>query len=136
MCTVEETHGAEQRAIIELLMDISLSERVPLVHPWPLRAPTWESPPFITCRTFPAFICFSHLSWHFQCFFLFSSFVACACVCSEHGTSDSLFSPFLLALSSVFFFLFLLSFRVRACTRSTAPRASPAPSRVSAGAGG
>ena len=35
-----------------------------------------------------------------------------------------------------FFFSFLLPFRVRACTSSTAPRASPAPSRVPAGTGG
>ena len=46
-----------------------------------------------------------------------------------------LFSPFLLALS-VFSSFFLLSFRVRVCTPSTAPRVSPAPSWVSAGAGG
>ena len=32
---------------IELLTDISLSMRARLVHPWPLRAPTWEPPLFI-----------------------------------------------------------------------------------------
>ena len=37
---------------------------------------------------------------------------------------------------SVLFSFFLLSFRVRACTPSTAPRASAAPSRVSADGGG
>ena len=47
----------------------------------------------------------------------------------------SLFSFFLLALSVRSFF-FLLSFRVHVCTPGTAPRASPASSRVSAGAGG
>ena len=59
-----------------------------LVHPWPLRAPTWESPPVITFRTFPAVLCFIRLSWHFQSFF--SSFVSCACVSSEHGTAGKL----------------------------------------------
>ena len=49
--------------------------------------------------------------------------------------SDSLFSPILLECSVIFFF-FLLSFRVRACTPSTAPRASASPSRVSADGGG
>ena len=43
---------------IELLTNISLSERTRLVHPWPLRAPTWKHPPFITCRTFPAVLRF------------------------------------------------------------------------------
>ena len=75
---------------IELLTDISLSERARLVHPWPLRAPTWKSPPFFTRRTFPAALCFLHFSGHFWVFFSF----------------------------------FLVLFRVRACTQSTAPRAS------------
>ena len=42
---------------IEILIDISLSERARLVHPWPLRAPTSKPPPFITCLTFPAVLC-------------------------------------------------------------------------------
>ena len=42
------------------------------------------------------------------------------------------FSIYLLALSDLFPF-FLFTFRVRACTPITAPRASAAPSRVSAG---
>ena len=42
---------------IEPLTDISFSERARLVHPWPLRAPPWEPPPFITWRTFPAVLC-------------------------------------------------------------------------------
>ena len=50
-------------------------------------------------------------------------------------SSGSFFSQFLLALS-VLFPIFLLSFRVRACTPSTASRASPATSRMSADAGG
>ena len=50
-------------------------------------------------------------------------------------SSGSFFSPFLLALSGLPSF-FLLSFRVRACNPSTAPQESPAPSRVSASAGG
>ena len=50
-------------------------------------------------------------------------------------SSGSLFSLFFLAFSVLFPF-FLLSLCVRACTPSTAPRACPAPSRVSAGAGG
>ena len=56
---------------IELLTDISLSERARLVHPWPLRAPTWESLPFVTCRNFPAVLCFLHFAWHFQSLFPF-----------------------------------------------------------------
>ena len=40
-----------------------------MVHPWPLRAPTWKSPPFITCLTFPAVLCFLHFSWHSRFFF-------------------------------------------------------------------
>ena len=37
---------------------------------------------------------------------------------------------------SVIFPFFVLSFRLRVCSRSTATRAGPAPSRVSADAGG
>ena len=89
------------RGRIELLTDISLSERDRLAHPWPLGASTWKSPPL--------------LAGLFQQFFVFS-------------TS--------LRALSVLLSFFLLSFRVRACTRSTAPRVSPAPSRVPAGAAG
>ena len=99
---VSSTCAFSIHADIEQLTDISLAERARLVHPWALRAPTWKSPPFITCRTFPAVLYFLHFSWHFRFFF-----------------------PF-----------FLCSFRVRTCSRSTAPRASPAPSRVSAVASG
>ena len=37
----------------------------------------------------PAVLCFLHFSWSFQFFFssLFSYFVSCACVYSEHGTA-------------------------------------------------
>ena len=51
-------------------------------------------------------------------------------------SNGSLCSPFLLALSFFFSPFFLLSLRVRTCTRSTAPRASPAPSRASTDGGG
>ena len=44
---------------IELLTDIPLSDNARLVPPWPLRAPTWESPSFITCRTFQRFVILS-----------------------------------------------------------------------------
>ena len=47
----------------------------------------------------------------------------------------SFVSPFLSALSALPSFL-LLSFHVRECPPSTAPRESPAPSGVPAGAGG
>ena len=50
-----------------LARDIFLSERARLVHPWPLRAPTWIPPPPTTCRREPFFP-------------LFSSFVLCTCV--------------------------------------------------------
>ena len=47
------------------------------------------------------------------------------------------FFPFSISFAlSVMFLFFLLSLRVRACTQSTAPRAIPAPSCVSAGGGG
>ena len=43
---------------VEVLTDISLSERARLVvHPWPLRAPTWTTSPSIACRAFPAVGC-------------------------------------------------------------------------------
>ena len=41
-------------SMIQLFTDISLSERARLVHPWPLRAPIWTSPPLGTYRAFPA----------------------------------------------------------------------------------
>ena len=50
-------------------------------------------------------------------------------------SSGSLFSAFSLG-AFIPFPLFLLSFRVRVCLPNTAPRASAAPSRVSAGGGG
>ena len=59
---------------IELHTDISLSERARLVHPWPLRGPTRESPSFISCRTFPAVLCFLRFAGHFRLFFSFFSF--------------------------------------------------------------
>ena len=65
---------------VDLLLDISLSERARLVHPWSLRAPTWKSPPFITCRTFPVVLCSLLYLGTSVRFFLFSSFVSCACV--------------------------------------------------------
>ena len=54
---------------VELFTGMSLSERARLVHPWPLRASTWRSPPFFTCRTFPADLCFLNFSRHFRLFF-------------------------------------------------------------------
>ena len=79
-----------QRTAIELHTYISISELAPLVHPWPLRAPTWESPYFITCRTLPMFqrfFVFSISLGTFGCFSPFASFVPCACVYSELGTA-------------------------------------------------
>ena len=71
---------------IELLTDISLSERARLVHPWPLRSPSWKSPPFITCRTFPVVLCFLHFSWHFRFFFpFFFRFVCGRVLGARHG---------------------------------------------------
>ena len=71
---------------IELLTDIPLSERARLVHPWPLRDPTWESPPFITCRTFPAVLCFLNFSGHFQSLFplFFFCFVCVRVLGAQH----------------------------------------------------
>ena len=52
-----------------MLIDISLSECARLVHPWPLKAPTSKPPHFISsCGTFPAALCFLHLSWHSRSF--------------------------------------------------------------------
>ena len=55
-----------------------------MVHPLPLRAPTWKSPPFITCLNFPAGVRFLRFSWHFRfCFFVFFCFCfrfVCVCV--------------------------------------------------------
>ena len=59
---------------IELLMDISLSERARLVRPWPLRAPTSKPPPFSTCRTFPVGLCFLHFSLRSRSFLPFFFF--------------------------------------------------------------
>ena len=52
-------------------MDISLSERARLAHPWPVRAPTSKPPHFITWRTFPAGLCCLDLSWHSRPFLIF-----------------------------------------------------------------
>ena len=49
-----------------------------MVHPWPLRAPTWKSPPFSTCRKFQAVLCFLHFSWHFRLFSFFFFCFLCA----------------------------------------------------------
>ena len=76
-----------RRMLVELLRDISLSERARLVHPWPLRVPTSKSPPFFlpdhSCGSLfsPSLLALSVL------FFLFSYFASCACVYSEYCTA-------------------------------------------------
>ena len=88
MCTMcFFTYDAYYVCYIELLTSVSLSERARLVHPWPLGAPTSKPPPFITCRTFPAGLCFLPFSWHSRCFlpFFFFRFVCVRVLRVRHG---------------------------------------------------
>ena len=76
------------RGHIELLALISLSERAGLVHPWPLRAPIIRNRlPSLLAGPFLRVFVFSISFGTLGPFFLFSSFVSCACVYSEYGTA-------------------------------------------------
>ena len=58
-----------------------------MVHPWPLRASTWTTPPSITLRTFPAFLCFLYFLRTSRYLFLPLFVWFGACVYSMHGTA-------------------------------------------------